>query len=462
MAVTKLSDAAIAELRRNVSGQIIAPESADYNEARAVYNAMHDRRPLLIVRAAGPEDVAAVVKFAGAAGLPLAIRGGGHSVPGFGTCDDGVVLDLGGLRRVSVDAERRLARAEGGATWGDFNGVTHAFGLATPGGVVSTTGVGGLTLGGGIGYLSRRFGLACDNLLSAQVVTADGELVACSEKSNEDLFWALRGGGGNFGVVTSFEFQLHPVAEIVGGPTFFPLEAGVLQGFWEFMGDAPEELGVLFGLTRAPAFPILPAEWHGKPVAAFLACWIGPAAEGEEVLRPLEQWGPVLGRSVGPMPYPVINTLFDELLPRGLRHYWKSHVVSDLSEEAVATHLAHAARVPTIESGCFFHPIDGACRRVAAAETAFAHRDARFVVGVYGSWRDAGADEDNIAWVRGYDAAVIPFSGEGAYVNFMSGDEKNGVNAGYQQNQSRLVEVKRRYDPGNLFRLNQNIAPKLR
>jgi FAD/FMN-containing dehydrogenase len=447
-----------SELRPRVSGEIVLPDDLNYDEARAVYNGIHDRRPAVIIRAAGTSDVVAAVGFARNHDLPLAVRGGGHGVAGFATCDGGVVIDLGHMRRVEVDAERRRARAEGGCTWGDFNDATHAFGLATTGGVVSTTGIGGLTLGGGLGYLSRPFGFSCDNVVAAEVVTADGEVLTCSESGNEDLFWALRGGGGNFGVVTSFEYRLYPVAEILGGPIFFPLDGEVLRDTLDFVASAPEQLGAVLGLALAPPLPFVPEEWHGKPAIGLIACWTGAPKEGEEVLRPLEAW-PIVGRGVGPMPYPVINTLFDELLPAGLRHYWKTHSVRHTPDEAVHVHLEHGARVPTIESGVFFFPLDGAPQRVAADETALPYRDAALSIVIAGTWHDPADDESNAAWVREYYDALGPYAQEGVYVNFQSEEDQNRVGAMYGSKYDRLVEVKRRYDPDNVFRLNQNIDP---
>lgn len=449
-----------SKLRPQVSGEIVLPGDPDYDEARAVYNGIHDRRPAVVVRAAGTADVAAAVAFARNHDLPLAVRGGGHGVAGFATCDEGVVIDLGRMRRVEVDPERRLARAEGGCTWSDFNDATHAFGLATTGGAVSTTGIAGLTLGGGLGYLNRTFGFSCDNLVAAEVVTADGDVLTCSESRADDLFWALRGGGGNFGVVTSFEYRLHPVGEILGGPIFFPLNGDVLRDCLDFVARAPEQLGALLGLALAPPLPFVPEEWHGKPVIALIVCWTGPRAEGEEVLRPLEEW-PILGRGVGPMPYPVINTLFDELLPAGLRHYWKTHSVREIPDQAVDVHLEHGARVPTIESGVFVFPLDGAPQRVAADETALSFRDAAFSIVIAGTWHDPADDKQNVAWVRDYYDALSPYAQEGVYVNFMAAEDQHRIRATYGSKYDRLMEVKRRYDPDNVFRLNQNIDPSM-
>lgn len=449
----------IESLKPVLRGELIQPGGGSYEEVRKVYNAMHDRRPALIVRTAGVADVISAVKFARERDLLLAVRGGGHSVPGFGTCDGGLVLDLGQMKGIRVDPQQRTVRAEGGCTWADLNHATHAFGLATTGGVVSSTGIAGLTLGGGLGYLARSCGLSCDNLISADVVTADGSFVTCSEHQHPDLFWALRGGGGNFGVVTSFEYRLHPVADILGGPTFFPLDGDVLRGYRDLMAEAPEELGALLGLTLAPPAPFVPEGWHGKPVCVVLACWTGLAEKGEELLKTFETWSPVLGSAVGRMPYPALNTLFDELLPPGLHHYWKGHFVRGLSDEAIEVHLDYGARIPSVESATLLFPIDGSCHRVAPEETAFAYRDADFAVVLGPSWPDPADTEKNIEWGRRYSEAMAPYAEEGGYVNFMSGDDQGRVRANYRQNYDRLAEVKREYDPDNLFRMNQNITP---
>ena len=323
---------------------------------------MIDRRPRVIVRAVDTGDVMAAVDFARENWLDLAVRGGGHSVPGFGTCDDGVVIDLGEMRGVRVDPVKETARAEGGATWGDFNHATHAFGLATTGGIISTTGIGGLTLGGGIGYLSRRFGLSIDNLIAADVVTADGRFLTASEKENEDLFWALRGGGGNFGVVTSFEYRLHPVNDVYGGPMFFELEhAGdVLRFYREFVEEAPEELGMFPGFQVAPPLPFIPEERHGDTFIIMVAAWAGPVAEGERALKPIRDVAPVVAEHVGPMPYPALNGAFDALVPAGLQHYWKASFVRELNDEVIGAHLEHGPKIPTMNSAMHIYPINGA------------------------------------------------------------------------------------------------------
>jgi FAD/FMN-containing dehydrogenase len=457
-----MSAGTVEGLRQRVRGEVIAPSDEGYEDARRVFNAMIDRRPAFVVRCAGTADVVAAVAFARENELDLAIRGGGHSVPGFGTADDAIVIDLSGMRDVQVNAEQSTARAGGGTTWGVFNDATHPYGLATTGGVVSTTGVGGLTLGGGIGYLARGVGLSCDNLLSAEVVTADARVVTASEEENEDLFWALRGGGGNFGVVTAFEFRLHPVTDVYGGPLFFDrADAGaVLRAYREFIRDAPEQFGGFPAWQIAPPLPFIPEERHGETMLAFVACWAGPPEEGERALRQLRDAAPVVAEHVGAMPYPALNSAFDGLYPPGgLQHYWKANFVRELTDEAIDAHLQHGPKVPVVNSTVHIYPINGACHRVAADETAFAYRDATFATVIAGMWPDAADNEANIKWVRDYYDAVAPLSEEGGYVNFMSGDDQDRIKANYKGNYDRLTEVKRRYDPDNLFHLNQNIRP---
>jgi FAD/FMN-containing dehydrogenase len=449
----------IEQFKSRLLGDLVRPDDPGYDEARAVYNAMHDCRPAMVARAVGVADVMAAVDFAREHDLLLAVRGGGHSVPGFGTCDGGLVLDLGRMKGIRVDPERCTVRAEGGCTWGDFNHATQAFGLATTGGIVSTTGIGGLTLGGGIGYLSRQFGLSCDNLVSADVVTAEGAFLTCDEEHQSDLFWAIRGGGGNFGVVTSFEYKLHPVGEIFGGPTFYRAEAEVLENYLALIADAPEELGVVFAFALAPPLPFVPEDWHGKPVTAALACWNGSRDDDEKIAAALSGLGPVVGQALWRMPYPVINTLFDDLLPRGLYHYWKANFAREVGDGAVAAHLKHGPEVPTLESGTFIMPIDGACHHVGPGDTAFAGRESAWSVVIAGTWQDPADDEANIRWVRDYYDALKPYSEEGGYVNFMSDDDQGRVASNYGANYDRLGKIKAKFDPGNLFSRNQNIQP---
>ena len=452
---------AIDELRAQVRGEVIGPDDDRYEEARHVYNAMIDRRPAVVVRAANVGDVMAAVNFAREGGVDLAIRGGGHSVPGFGTCDGGVVIDLSAMRWVRVDPAAQTARAGGGATWGDFNAATYPFGLATTGGIISTTGVTGLTLGGGIGYLTRGFGLSIDNLLSADVVTADGRLLVASDHENEDLFWALRGGGGNFGVVTSLEFQLHPVKDIYGGPMFYELSEveTILRFYRDFIGDAPEQLGAFPAFQIAPPLPFIPEDRHGDTFIAMVACWAGPIDAGEAALKPFHDVAPVVAEHVGPMPYPALNGAFDGLVPPGLLHYWKASFVKELTDDAIAAHGVHGPEVPVVNSTVHIYPVNGAAHKVGATDTAFAYRDANFATVIAGMWPDPAQNDANIAWVRNYYDATAPHSEEGGYINFMAEDDQARIKSNYKGNYDRLVDVKRKYDPGNLFHLNQNIKP---
>ncbi len=451
----------IDELREKVRGPIIGPQDDGYDQARAVHNAMIDRRPAVVVRAANAGDVMSAVNFAREAGVDLAVRGGGHSVPGFGTCDDGVVIDLSGMRGVRVDPGARTARAEGGATWGDFNAATGAFGLATTGGIISTTGVAGLTLGGGIGYLSRGHGLSLDNLISVDVVTADGRFLIASDRENQDLFWAIRGGGGNFGVVTALEYKLHPVSDIYGGPMFFELSAvgDLLRWYREFIADAPREFGGFPAFQIAPPLPFIPEERHGDTLIAFVACWAGPVDKGEGMLKSLHDVAPVVAEHVGVMPYPALNSAFDALVPPGLQHYWKASFVTELSDDIIDAHVQHGPAVPVVNSTVHIYPINGACHDVAADATAFSYRNANFATVIAGMWPDPAQNDANTKWVRDYYDATAPHSEEGGYINFMAGDDQERIKANYGPNYERLVEVKRTYDPGNLFHLNQNIVP---
>ncbi|MET7755501.1 FAD-binding oxidoreductase [Streptomyces sp. NPDC005389] len=459
MTTTTYSQTTADTLRGAVRGTVVTRGDPSYDEARRVYNAQHDRRPAVVVHAVDAGDVIAAVLHAREHGLPLAVRGGSHSVAGFGTVDDGLVVDLSRMRGVRVDPEARTARAEGGATWGDFNHATHAFGLATTGGVVSSTGVGGLTLGGGMGHLARRYGLSCDNLIAADVVTAEGTLVSCDAERNPDLFWALRGGGGNFGVAVSLAYRLHPVADVFGGLSCYPLDGDVARAWRELIADSPEELNSILVLALGPEEPFLPERWHGRPICAAFTCFSGPEAEDEKVLARLDGLGPVIGRFMERMPYPVINTLFDEQLPAGLHHYWKGNFSRELSDGAIAVHTEYGATMPSLESDTAIFPIDGACHRVGPEETAFAYRDAVFSHSFGGTWTDPADSDRNISWTRAYDTALRPHTQEGGYVNFMDTDDQDRVRVNYRQNYDRLRTVKRRYDPDNVFRLNQNIAP---
>jgi len=454
--------ASIESLQDQVRGEVVQPDAPGYDDARKVYNGMHDRRPRAVVQCADAADVIATVETAHDAGLDLAVRGGGHSVPGFGTVDDGLVIDLSGMRNVQVDPAAGVARAGGGALWGDFDHATNAFGLSTTGGVISTTGVGGLTLGGGIGYLARKYGLSCDNLIAADVVTADGRLLRASEDENDDLFWALRGGGGNFGVATSLEFRLHPVGNIVGGPIFFELDAAadVMAFYRQYIAEAPEELGAFFMFQIAPPLPFIPEERHGDTLCGVVTCWSGPESDAAAVLKPLRDAGPVVAEHVGSMPYPALNSAFDALLPPGLQHYWKADFVKELTDDAIPLHVEHGSQVPVVNSTVHLYPIDGAVQQVQPDETAFAYRDVSFACVIAGMWPDPADNEANTKWVRDYWSAIHPYSGtDGGYVNFMGDDDQNRVEANYGGNYERLSKIKAKYDPDNLFHLNQNIQP---
>ena len=451
----------IEALTETVRGRVITRSDSDYDEARAVYNAMHDRKPRAVIQCVDSADVMAAVAAGRDAGLDVAIRGGGHSVPGFGTVEDGLVIDLSKMKNVRVDPIKKVARVGGGATWGDVDHATYPFGLAAPGGIISTTGVGGLTLGGGIGYLTRGVGLSIDNLLAADVVLADGRQVTASDYQNEDLFWALRGGGGNFGVVTSFEFQLHDVGDVVGGPLFYEFDdaAAVLQCYRDYIAKAPEPLGCFFGWQIAPPLPIIPENRVGDLFCVLVTCWNGPKAEAEQVLRPLRDAAEVKAEHVGVMPFPALQSAFDEFVPKGMQNYWKADFIEELTDDAIAAHIEHGKKTPNVSSSMHLHPINGAAQRVGADETAFGHRDKNFAPVIVGIWPDPNDNQANTKWVKDYYAAIHPHSGgEGGYVNFMSGDDDHRVAENYGANYERLTSVKAKYDPYNVFHVNQNIA----
>jgi FAD/FMN-containing dehydrogenase len=451
----------IDELREQVRAPIVTGDDPGYDEARAVHNGMFDKRPKVIVRAEQVADVMAAVNFAREAGLDLSVRGGGHSAPGFGTNDDGMVIDLSLLRHVHVDPAARTARAGGGATWGDFNYATHAYGLATTGGIVSTTGIAGLTLGGGIGYLSRGYGLSIDNLLSAEVVTADGKVVNASATEHPDLFWALRGGGGNFGVVTSFEFQLHPVKDVYVGLFFYEIDAAgdLLRFFRDFIPTADEAYGAFPAFQIAPPLEFIPANRHGDTFCAAIVHWAGPLEQGEDAMKPFRDLAPVVAEMVGPMPYPALNAAFDPIFPKGIRSYWKGNFVTELTDAAIEQHLTFGPKVPEVSATMHLYPINGACHRVGPDDTAFAYRDATFATVILCAWQDPALDQERIQWVRDYYAGTAPHSEAGGYINFMADDDGARVQDNYRGHYQRLAEVKRTYDPDNLFHLNQNIPP---
>ena len=445
----------------DIRGTVLRPGDGDYEEARRVYNGMIDRRPALIARCADAADVMAAVNFAREGGLALAVRGGGHSGPGLGTVDGGLVIDLAPLNGVRVDPESRTARVGGGSTLGDIDHATHAFGLATPSGIISTTGVGGITLGGGMGSLTRKYGLAIDNLLEADVVLADGSFVTASDKSNPDLFWALRGGGGNFGVVTSFLLRLHPISTVYGGPMLWDLDrADEAMRFWrDTLEAADDDLSGFFAFLKVPPGPPFPEPLHLRTMCGVVWCYTGDLEKAEEVFRPVREFGPPALDLVGALPVPALQSMFDALYPRGLQWYWRADFVQELSDEAIAQHVEHGSRVPNFQSTMHLYAIDGAASRVGKNDTAWSYRDAKYAQTIVGVDADPANNDRNIAWVKDYWEALHPFSAGGAYVNMMMDEGQERVMASYRDNYARLVEVKNRYDPHNLFHLNQNIRP---
>ncbi len=448
-------------LREQVRGQVIEEGDAGYEEARHVYNGMIDRRPAAVLQVSQAADVMAAVRFARGLGIDVAVRGGGHSAPGFGTVDDGLVLDFSARRGVRVDPAARTARVEAGATWADYNHATHAFGLASTGGIVGTTGVSGLTLGGGIGYLARKYGLSCDNLIGADVVLADGSFLTASDAENVDLFWALRGGSGNFGVVTSLEFRLHPVDMVHVGIIFFDAStgAGVGAAYREWIAAEPEEMGAFLGFHQGPPVPFLPEEWHGRPVTVIVGMWTGDPDAGPAHWQPMLDAGEPLGSFFAPMPYPALNMMFDGLNVPGLQGYWKTAFLHTLRDDALHTAVRYAPGIPSVHSANHFYPMDGAVQHVAAEATAFAHRNINFTVDVVGQWPDASENEANIAWVRDYWTALLEFSEPGGYLNFQDSDDQSRIEETLGSNYARLAELKAKYDPDNFFHINQNITP---
>jgi FAD/FMN-containing dehydrogenase len=454
-------DAAVQGLKSALRGELLRRGDAGYEEARRVYNAMIDRYPALVARCVDVADVVAAVNFAREHRLTLAVRGGGHSGPGLGTCDGGLVIDLGRMRGVRVDPSARTVRVEGGATWGDVDHATHAFGLATPSGFVSTTGVGGLTLGGGLGHLTRAHGLTIDNLLGVDVVLADGRFVKASPAEHPDLFWAVRGGGGNFGVVTSFEYRLHPIDTVYGGPMLWPIEraADLLRLWRDFILKAPESTNAWFAFLTVPPGPPFPEQWHLKKMCGLVCCYTGPLEKAEAALAPLRALSPPAIDLVGPLPFPALQTLFDPLVPPGLQWYWKADFFRELSDEAIARHVQHGPQMPTMLSTMHIYPIDGAAHRVGKGDTAFSFRDANFAEVILGVDPDPANNERTIGWARDYWQALHPYSAGGGYVNMVMDEGEEQVKAAYRENYARLAEIKARYDPGNLFHVNQNIKP---
>ena len=458
---TPMDERAVSELETGFRGELLRPTDEDYDDARAIWNGMIDRRPALVARCAGVADIIASVNFAREQELLLAVRGGGHNIAGNAVCDGGLMIDLSAMRSVHVDPGAKTARVEPGATLADFDHEAQAFGLATPLGINSTTGVAGLTLGGGFGWLSRSYGMTVDNLLSADVVTADGELLRASEDENTDLFWGIRGGGGNFGIVTSFEFRLHEVGpEVLSGPIVYAHEDAkeVLSNLREFNANAPDELAVWAILRQAPPVPFIPEAHHGTDVLILVALYAGDMKTGKELLEPLRAFGHPISDGVAPHPYEGFQQAFDPLLEPGARNYWKSHNFADLTEGAIDTACEYARKLPSPESEIFFGQLGGEASQVPADATAYPYRDANYVMNVHTRWEDPADDDRCIAWAREFYDAMAPHATGGAYVNFIS-EREGEERLGYGPNYDRLVEVKNAYDPTNLFRMNQNVEP---
>jgi FAD/FMN-containing dehydrogenase len=458
-----LGEATLAEFEAGLSGRLIRPEDWGYDEARSIWNGSHDRKPALIVRCAGVADVMRAVDFARSEDLVVAVRGGGHSIPGFSTCDGGIVIDLSAMRAVHVDPVARTAVAQGGCTWAEFDHETQAFGLAVTGGLVSSTGIGGFTLGGGIGWLMRKYGLACDNLIAADVVTADGRLVHTSEDENPELLWGLRGGGGNFGIATSLEYRVHPVGPMVlAGPIFFAGDRAeeVLRFYRDWARGLPDEMTTLANLTTAPPAPFLPEHVHGKPIVAVIAVHAGSPEEGRVLVQPLKGLGDPIADLIDVLPYTAMQSLLDGLWTPGAQNYMRSAYVDELDDAAIAAAVERHRIVPSPHSEIHLHHFGGAVARVDEDAAAFGGRSAQYVLNVIARSPEAEGFDLNVEWARGTTEAFAPVSAAGAYTNFMgdAGDERLRESYG-DAKYERLVALKRRYDPTNVFRLNQNITP---
>lgn len=451
----------VDKFKSSMVGELVGQNDAGYERARKVYNAMIDKRPRLIAYCSDVADVMAAVNFARENGLLLAVRGGGHNGAGLGVCDDGLVIDLSRMKGVRVDPVSRTVRVEGGAVWGDVDHATHAFGLAVPSGAISTTGVGGLTLGGGHGYLTRKYGLTIDHLVEADVVLADGRLVTANDQINDDLFWAIRGGGGNFGVVTSFLFRAQPVKTVYAGPVLWSADRSdeVMRWYREFLPTASEDLYGFFAFLNVPPGPPFPEYLHRKLMCGIIWCYTGSLGLADQVFRPILRFGSPEFTHLGPVPFPALQRVFDAVMPPGLHWYWKGDFVRELSDAAIAEHLRHGLALPTQLSTMHLYPVDGAVQRIGKHDTAFSHRDSKWSMVICGIDPDPANRERITTWARDYWSALHPYSAGGAYVNFMMEEGQDRVKSTYGDNYERLVAVKKKWDPANLFRVNQNIKP---
>ena len=447
-------------LKGTLRGDLIEPGDARYDEVRKVYNGMIDKRPLAIAMCLDVADVSAAVLAGADHGLPVAIRGGGHNAGGLGICNDGLVIDLSHMKQVEVDAAAKTVRVQGGALWHDVDAATHAHGLAVPSGIISTTGVGGLSLGGGIGHLTRKCGLTIDNIVGAEMVLADGETATVNKEHHADLFWAIRGGGGNFGIVTEFKFRAHAIHTDIAGPMLWPLERSkeIMQWYADFLPKQPDELNGFFAFMTVPPGPPFPEALHLKPMCGIVWCYVGPPDQADKVFAPIRALKPALDL-VGPIPHPAVQSMFDPLLPPGLQWYWKADFVKELPTAAIDRNVEYGAKMPTMLSTMHMYPVDGAASRVGRDETAWAYRDARWAQVIVGIDPDPANRDAITAWSKNYFDAIHPYSAGGAYVNFMMDEGEDRVKATYRDHYPRLASVKAKYDPSNLFCVNQNIKP---
>src|SRR6476620_187811 len=459
----ELKEDAIKELKANLRGGMIEPQDAGYEDARKVYNAMIHRKPRLIALCTDVADVIHCVNFAREHDLLLSVRGGGHNAGGLGVCDDGLVIDLALIKYTRVDPKGLTVTSGGGCTWGDVDHATHVFGLATPSGIISTTGAGGLTLGGGIGHLTRKCGLTIDNLLSADVVLANGEFVKASADENPDLFWALRGGGGNFGVVTSFTFRLHPIDTLYAGPMLYELSetADVMKWYRDLIPSAPDDLNGFFAFLTVPPAPPFPEHLHMKKMCGVVWAYTGPLEKAEKTFEPIRAFKKPALDFVGPLPHPALQSMFDALYPPGLQWYWRANFVNEINDDAIAQYIRFGEALPTMHSTMHMYPINGSAARVGKNDTAWNYRDAMWAQVIVGVDPDPANNENIISWTKNFYDAVHPYSAGGAYVNFLMGDEgEERVKKTYGGNYERLAKIKKKYDPDNFFRVNQNIKPR--
>jgi len=456
-----MNSGTIAKLQEGFRGEVIQPADAGYDDARKVYNGMIDKRPAVMARCSDIADIMTAVQFGRENNLLTSIRGGGHNAGGLGICDDGLVIDLSRMKNVHVDLKAKTARVAPGCVWGDVDHAAHPFGMAVPSGIISTTGVAGLTLGGGVGHLSRKYGLSIDNLLSVDMILADGSFVTADAKENADLFWAVRGGGGNFGVVTSFLFRLNPVDMVHAGPTFWPLDQteAVLKAYREFIVQAPEDVNGFFAFLTVPPVPMFPESLHNQKVCGIVWCCTGTPDAAEKATRPMRSVGKPVLDHVGQVPFPAVQSLFDGLYPPGLQWYWRADFFKEISDASVAKHAEYGAKLPTMHSTMHLYPISGAVHRLGSQDTAFSYRDANWAGVIVGVDPDPANRDKITRWCRDYFDAIHPYSSGGAYVNFMMEEGQERVQASFRDNYQRLAEIKKKHDPTNFFRVNQNIVP---